>query len=534
MPISAECATVFGVKMEPFYQDPTTKIYNGDALAVLKTLPDESVQMSMTSPPYWGLRNYAGGTDIVWGGDENCEHEWIETTQGLQHENRNNLRGTQEEVAGKTGTAFIQKYDRLPPGTCVLCGCWRGQLGLEPTPELYVEHLMMIFQEVKRVLKKDGAFYLNIGDTYASSGIDCGSPPDPKWPTARDNQDKNLQPRRYKGLPAKCMTLIPERVMFALVDDGWILRNKIGWHKPNSMPSSVKDRFTTTWEYLYFFTKARKYYFDLDAIRIPHISTHPSGNKERKIPFTHKGNLGHSIPWQPFNLRVRDVKRGKGGVSAQGGELTASEKEIKEYEYPEKQLTKHDEAVGRTGNVAYTDPLHTRAYSPKGKNPGDVFQSKREPYLINNPHTMRLKKDQHIALNPERPDDLSHAKGKNPGDYWDITTQPSSICVCPKCEAVFPRYSKVCPICKVEGVVGHFAPYPVALCEMPIKASTRVGDVVLDPLAGGGNTGVAAKKLGRKCILIDCVKEYCIMARHKLSKVDYQPELIPSSPWREV
>ncbi|GAI80141.1 unnamed protein product, partial [marine sediment metagenome] len=187
--------------MEPFYEDSSKTIYNGDALATLKILPDESVQMCMTSPPYWGLRAYAGGKDIVWGGDENCKHQWIETTQGLQHENRNNLIGTQEEVVDKTGTAFIQKYDRLSAGFCSLCGAWRGQLGLEPIPELYVEHLMMIFQEVKRVLRKDGSFYLNIGDTYAGSGCAYGNPPDPKWPTARNNQDKQLEPRRFKGLP---------------------------------------------------------------------------------------------------------------------------------------------------------------------------------------------------------------------------------------------------------------------------------------------------------------------------------------------
>ncbi len=203
--------------------------------------------------------------------------------------------------------------------------------------------------------------------------------------------------------------------------------------------------------------------------------------------------FGHGPQPQSFNLRVRDVKRGKKETSALGGELQASEKEVEEYEYPEKHhgsshhgragldnLTKHDQAVGRTGNVAYTDPLHTRDYSPKGKNPGDL---------------------------------------------WTISTKPSSISVCPKCDAIFSRLLKVCPNCKIEGVVGHFAPYPEALCEDPIKSSSKEGDIVLDMFAGGGTTGVAAKRLGRKSILIDCVRPYCVMAKHKLSKVEYQPEL---------
>jgi len=575
--------------MKPFYHDPTgNKIYNGDALTVLKTLPDESVQMCMTSPPYWGLRNYAGGEDIIWGGDEKCEHRWGVESKKVRHSkiwassSPIESRPPEEQISVSRGQF------------CQFCNCWRGQLGLEPTPELYVEHLMIIFREIKRVLRKDGSFYLNIGDTYwggkGQSGYEL-----PHECVERHERGETLQkPYQVPGymnmrpqdgkhpiLQPKCMTCIPERVMFAMLKAGWILRNKIIWHKPNSMPGSQKDRFSCSWEYLYFFTKARKYYFDLDAVRIPHTTEsleryqrgvnldRPAIGKSAEVgPMQqykrspqwfqemfppdqdYKGKFddlfGHGPQTQSFNLRVRDVKRGKKGVSAQGGELTASEREIEEYDYPEKHhgsSMTNQESLHREGQKHESADLG--AQSParkrhsgyfgedgqplvdfaKGKNPGDVFQSKREPYLINNPHTMRLRKDQYIALNPEHPDDLSHPKGKNPGDYWDITTQPSSICVCPKCEAVFPRYTKVCPSCRIEGVVGHFAPYPVALCEMPIKASTKVGDVVLDPLAGGGNTGVAAKALGRKCILIDCVKEYCIMARFKLSRIEYQPEL---------
>jgi len=444
----------------------------------------------------WGLRNYAGGSDLVWGGDNQCEHDWSkERIVKRGHPgNKSTLVGTQ--------TADLSKPANNQGSFCSLCGAWRGQLGLEPTPSLYCEHLMMIFREVKRVLRKDSSFFLNIGDTYGVSGSPGGDFKDGKG-------DNYLRPYAQAKLTPKCMTCIPERVMFAMLDDGWILRNKLIWGKPNSMPSSVKDRYSNTYEMLYFFTKARKYYFDLDAIRIPHISTHPSENKERKIPFTHKGNLGHSIPWQPFNLRVRDAKRGKGGVSAQGGELKASEKEIEEYEYPEKH---HGSSMNNREELHRERQKHESAdlgaQSPAKKRHSGYFGEDGQPLV-------------------------DFAKGKNPGDYWEIPTQPSSICVCPKCEAVFPRYTKVCPICKIEGVVGHFAPYPVALCEMPIKASTRVGDVVLDPLAGGGNTGVAAKKLGRKCILIDCVKEYCIMSRYKLARVDYQPELTAGSVERD-
>lgn len=552
--------------MEPFYQEPMAIIYNGDALKVLRALPDESTQMCMTSPPYWGLRNYADGASMVWSTDGNCEHEWTEGSQGLQHENRNNLRGTQEEVHA---------------GFCLKCGAWVGQLGLEPTPKLYVEHLMMIFREVKRVLRKDGSFYLNIGDTYAGSGCGYGSPPDPKWPTARNNQGKQLEPRRLKALPPKCMACIPERVLFAMLEDGWILRNKIIWHKPNNMPSSVKSRFTSTWEYLLFFSKNTKtllwrnretgewrdtkptkeenypygmrdeegnklqplwmgfsYYFNLDAVRQPHKTQsleryqrgvnlgRPAEGKSGEVgpmqqyerapqwfkdmfpPDTdYKGKFdelfGRGPNPQSFNLRVGDVKRGKKGTSAQSGELKASEKEVEEYEYPEKH---------HGSSMSNQEGLHIDR-TPRQENIIGHFEAKGSGghYLYGG-----LESPEGTHQDP---------KGKNPGDLWSITTKPSSISVCPKCETVFRRLLKVCPYCGVEGIVGHFAPYPEALCVDPIKASTKPGDTVLDPLAGGGTTGVAAKRLGRKAILIDCVRAYCVMAKYKLQRVEYQPEL---------
>jgi DNA modification methylase len=487
-----------------YYSEQLADIYCGDALQILKSLPSESVQMCMTSPPYWGLRNYAGGSDIVWGGDEGCEHVW----EGSEyHEHREEIQSsktrTTERFYGEPSRKFNGDHQKHYSNIfCVKCHAWKGQLGLEPTPELFVEHLTMVFHEVKRVLKREGSFYLNLGDTYVSGKGSCFNPGggNKSWQSWIDKKvnypaGRDAPNRMYQGIPPKCMACIPERVMFAMLEDGWILRNKIIWHKPNSMPSSVKDRFTTTWEYLYFFTKARRYYFDLDAVREPHKTQ----SLERYVSALKRGDggqgkleegigaiqhregmdgicavprdvadmFGHGPNPQSFNLRVRDVKRGKGGTNALSGELKASQEEIEEYEYPEEHhgsshdlrdgfdnLTKHDQAVGRDGNVSYTDPLHTRDYSPKGK---------------------------------------------NPGDYWGLTTQP------------------------YKGI--HFAVYPEKLCVRPIKASSRVGDVVLDPFSGSGTTGVVAKRLGRKTILIDCIEKYCKIARDRITKVEYQPEL---------
>lgn len=138
----------------------TNKIYHGNTLDVLKTFPNESISMCITSPPYWALRDY--GTDgVVWDGDPNCEHEF---------EN----------------------------GFCIHCGAWKGQLGLEPDFNLYIKHLCDIFDEVKRVLRKDGTLWVNLGDTYHTKSVD-------------------------KSLPLKSLCNIPARFSIEMQNRGWIL-----------------------------------------------------------------------------------------------------------------------------------------------------------------------------------------------------------------------------------------------------------------------------------------------------------------------
>ncbi|GAH80693.1 unnamed protein product, partial [marine sediment metagenome] len=157
---------------------------------------------------------------------------------------------------------------------CLNCQAWKGQLGLEPTSEMYIEHLTDIFNEAKRLLKKEGTLWLNISDTYAGSG---GAGGDYNKGGLREGQPKFKQGETR--LQPKCLCMIPEHLAWSLIQNGWILRNKIIWFKPNSMPSSVKDRFSNRWEYLFLFSKNGKYYFDLDAVRELHKT---SGDYARK------------------------------------------------------------------------------------------------------------------------------------------------------------------------------------------------------------------------------------------------------------
>lgn len=122
---------------------PKHKIICDNTLDALRKLPEESIDMVMTSPPYWGLRDYGGDTATIWGGNKNCEHEWGGKVDVVSSGGKGHKQDTNKGSWFKTSSSFCQK-----------CNAWYGQLGLEPTPEFYIKHLCMIFAEIKRVLKK--------------------------------------------------------------------------------------------------------------------------------------------------------------------------------------------------------------------------------------------------------------------------------------------------------------------------------------------------------------------------------------------
>jgi DNA modification methylase len=180
-------------------------IIQGDALTVLRTLPDNSVDCCVTSPPYFGLRDY-----------------------GMS-----------------------------------------GQIGLEETPEAYKERLVSVFMEVYRVLKPTGTLWLNIGDSYNGSGKNNGNTCKMNWKQRTNAASHATKPTMIKNLKPKDLIGIPWMIAFALRDAGWYLRQDIIWEKPNPMPESVIDRCTKAHEYIFLFSKSRKYYYDYHAIMEP-------------------------------------------------------------------------------------------------------------------------------------------------------------------------------------------------------------------------------------------------------------------------
>lgn len=239
------------------------KILNCNVIEGLKQLPDKSVDCVITSPPYWGLRDYGSKTETIWDAVEDCEHEWGNT---IKYAKEDNKTPEQKNAQGATVGNSInsENFAKRNSGCfCVKCSAWRGQLGLEPDFNLYIKHLIQIFNEVKRVLKKSGTCWVNLGDTYYGGGNNRGnnSPISEKQSTNRGATGQ-VQMKWGRELHSKCLCQIPSRFAIAMTDAGWILRNEIIWYKRNCMPSSVKDRFTVDFEKVYFFVKNKKYWFE--------------------------------------------------------------------------------------------------------------------------------------------------------------------------------------------------------------------------------------------------------------------------------
>lgn len=215
------------------------KIVKGHVLDVLRKLPDECIDMAITSPPYFQLRFY-GTTFQIWGGDPDCEHKWDSYVQKGQ---TGGTKSPKVQLQKRKGRENFQAYEDTNPAFCTECNAWYGELGNEPTFDLFVSHLVGIFNEIRRVLKPHGTIWVNLGDSYYRGDA--------------------------KQYQIKSMCLVPERFAIGMVEAGWILRNKITWYKPNAMPESVQDRLSRKTEEIYLFTKEKKNYFDLDAVRTP-------------------------------------------------------------------------------------------------------------------------------------------------------------------------------------------------------------------------------------------------------------------------
>ena len=374
------------------------KVYLGDSLETIKTFPDGSVDCVVTSPPYFGLRDY-----------------------GVE-----------------------------------------GQIGLENTPPQYIEKLVSLFREIRRVLKPEGTLWVNLGDSYAGSGkgrnADGSRTEGPyKQDSNRGSCDGIVLPRvASHDYKPKDLIGIPWAFAFAMRDDGWYLRQDIIWHKPNPMPESVTDRCVKSHEYIFLFSKSKQYYFDYEAIQEEAVTQlDPRIGTRIEYDGIRQGEEGTGQ--RAFvALKIKGHQMG-GRKYGESDDPHYSTKSGKDYQ-----------PQVRWGSGTKKERTHEQGYSQKENgghrdNSGgfDSEMSIRDGVVVRNKRSV-----------------------------WTVNVRPNK-------EA-------------------HFATYPPLLIKPCILAGCPEGGVVLDPFMGSGTTGIVARQLGRNYIGCELNPEYQKMAERRI------------------
>jgi DNA modification methylase len=508
-------------------------ILQGDCLQVLKGMDDKSVQMCVTSPPYYGLRNY-----------------------GVE-----------------------------------------GQIGLESTPDEYVAKLVAVFHEVKRVLKDDGTLFLNLGDSYATSPAGNKTWGDGVGSNKHYENDNIHQKthKGFGDCKPKDLIGIPWVVAFALRADGWVLRSDIIWSKPNPMPESVKDRPTKSHEHIFLFSKAK--WIGPEQGRYSHISDEDArwlamffetegnisvkrseqksgrttygtqiafANTSRKLLeiaqniigdgniYERKGNNAPMFYYEVCNKMARDLLyriypylivkqlQGRLGIFLQDY-ISETRKRPHGFRPPEQTRflewawvsMKSLNHFGRPDISIIPEPQYGRYTSQKYyydyeavlevatgfdgrkdtqfkgsekyKDSGQTFAAdghERWPHTMpkniqpdgQQPNSMHVNRANKLG-EPDQPD-IDGIPARNLRDVWTITTKP---------------YKEA-----------HFATFPPEIPERCIKAGSKPGDVVLDPFNGSGTTGSVATRLGRNYIGIELNPDYIILSEKRLSQTQLE------------
>lgn len=458
------------------------KILQGDALEVLKTLPDECIDCIITSPPYWDLRNY--GTPVWEGGNKTCDHILNpKATKKFGNESFNGKRPSREQT---------KEADYYFKTVCKKCGVIRidNQLGQEKDVEEFITRLCDIFDEVRRVLKKEGTCWINMGDT----------------------------------LKKKSLHMVPERFAIEMIRRGWILRNQIIWQKPNCMPDSAEDRFTVDFEKVFFFVKSQKYYFITP--REPHLES--SIRRACRAKSSKLDNKEYSVNYSQEYLGYENFKD-----KFDNGELRAVHPEGRK-----KRTVWNIPTKGYPGAHFATYPIELLEIPIKSGCPERVCKSCKKAYevkrrlislidhwddnywwsfLLGESHSNeRFKKAfgimkkwmvQHKNFNYE--EFYESYKLSKKGNWGNGDLSKGYQKLFDDKHLPFPKPESRMPS-KVIGLV--------QACKC--KNAGWTGGVILDPFGGSGTTGVAALRYARQYLLIELYKEYIELAQDRLRKED--------------
>lgn len=369
-------------------------ILHGDVLEQLRLLPDESIDMCITSPPYWNLRDYEKD----------------------------------------------------------------GQIGQEPQFKDYIAKLVQIYKEVYRVLKKEGTCWVNIADTYS-----------------QDNKN---------GIKKQSLIGIPERFKIEMIDNGWLCRNEIIWHKPNAMPSSAKTRFNNDYEKLFFFTKDDLYYFE---------TQYEEALTKKKAEKRLKKNSEDKYKSLEQESKVRQgMNKNRGNKIIEVRPKLPKQEEFVNFI---RSKTNIKELV-ENSDIKRTKIEHWFRRDVKGFAYPSVEDWNKIKWLLDDFSEEYQNMDEALTYVDYETDDINKNinKGRIKRAVWSINTKP------------------------FKG--SHFAPYPEELVETPIKAGCPKDGVVLDIFMGSGTTGVVAKRLGRNYIGIELNEEYIKIANDRINRLN--------------
>ena len=458
------------------------KIYLGDNIETLKSLPDASVDCCITSPPYYGLRDYGTGTWV--GGDPDCPHYVTR-----KHDSTSTGHKSMAESAGALGAVGGEIYKSV----CPKCGAVREdkQVGLEESPEEYIDRLVTIFREVKRVLKDEGTLWVNIGDSYNGyKGNANGEYFDSPYVGGH-----GFHPSREGGYGLECKNLkpkdligIPWMLAFALRKDGWYLRQDILWAKPNPMPESVKDRCTKSHEYIFLLSKSPKYYFDYKSIQ-EEAETKPHRRETWSPNVDIYDNSKYTDAEQESSVR-QGMNKTRGEHILQLRKNLPTQAEFVEF------MRQHTN-VNALSDIMAT-PRTTIEHWFRSDNSGFSYPSIDEWEVVSaivdddsdEFHYIDSKMTE-ISYETDAIDKNSEGT-RNKRDVWSVR----------------PAHYKE----------AHFATFPEELVAPMVLAGCPKGGVVLDPFMGSGTTAVVAKNNGRNYIGCELNEEYVKMAENRISR----------------
>jgi len=471
-------------RVQPWLDDGDITLYHGDSLAILRTLPAGIAQTCVTSPPYWGLRDY--GTGQWTGGDEACDHVATETQ-------RTPWANSRPGPAGQNGkNAYSRNETKETGGNCGRCGAQRvdSQLGLESTPTEYVENMVALFREVRRVLRDDGTLWLNLGDSYASTppgnttkGVSAASTLNGiDSDRYRDTLDQGHATKRntvVAGLKPKDLVGIPWRIAFALQADGWYLRSDIIWNKPNPMPESVTDRPTKSHEYVFLFSKQPRYFYDTDAIREPSLDP---ADDLRRI------NGDRS---KRYSQEAQEQRRAGAFTGGEKTEIAAGRNRRSVWTIPTEPFP---EAHFATYPQLLVQPCIQAGTSERGECVECGTPWRRIVETTYEPHPNARSGGDYAGDRSSgdlehgrfRPQEMKHGRATR----VDTTTGWEPSCSC----------------CTVGCI-----PDPCTCVARP--------QLVLDPFIGSGTTALVARKHGRRCIGIDLSEEYLAIAAKRTQQL---------------